>query len=538
MVLARYLTALGAALLLIAAATASLIAPALPMAQERTGTAPSSVSASELQAAIDAIKRRVAEQQEAREDSGQSALAGELRSAREAIAELTQSLTRLRTEREALSDELAMARDAEARGAAELAALHDAQAGLRAALAEAEDAATTAQDELAALQERTAAEAVEREGQLAEMRQLLEADGAERRRLEEALAAALAERDAVAGELGAAREGIKAAETALAEGEAREAAAATKIAALESELEELRLVARHSVDEVEALGETLLAALAENAELTTALAEAGETRSLIEAELRAMRLELDRQPAAVEVTDEDGTLPTALVASDAVVEELDAELTAAKREIDLLTEELIARDKQLADGAAVGDADALAQRIGLLQREVDTLNAANLALADELADLRRRAELAAPEVVTASLDPDAALDRFLSQLNAVDTGDGWWLTVPEGLVFAPGSDQLAAGTEPTVAQIAALLGYFGDAPVRIVGHTDSFGDAEINRSLSLQRAETVGRALVEEYGIAPSRVSTEGFGEEQPIASNATIEGRRANRRVEIYIQR
>jgi outer membrane protein OmpA-like peptidoglycan-associated protein len=105
-------------------------------------------------------------------------------------------------------------------------------------------------------------------------------------------------------------------------------------------------------------------------------------------------------------------------------------------------------------------------------------------------------------------------------------------------VFAPGSDELAPGTEPVVAQIAALLGYFGDAEVRIVGHTDSFGDAAVNKELSLQRAETVGRMLVDSFGIQPDRIATEGFGEEQPIASNATIEGRRANRRVEVYIQR
>jgi outer membrane protein OmpA-like peptidoglycan-associated protein len=130
------------------------------------------------------------------------------------------------------------------------------------------------------------------------------------------------------------------------------------------------------------------------------------------------------------------------------------------------------------------------------------------------------------------------LEHFLGQLNAVDTGDGWWMTVPEGLVFAPGSDELAAGTEPVVAQIAALIGYFGDAPVRIVGHTDSFGDAVVNKELSLQRAAAVGRQLVGSFGIDPRRLVTEGFGEEQPIASNATIEGRRANRRVEIYIKR
>jgi OOP family OmpA-OmpF porin len=62
------------------------------------------------------------------------------------------------------------------------------------------------------------------------------------------------------------------------------------------------------------------------------------------------------------------------------------------------------------------------------------------------------------------------------------------------------------------------------------------GDAELNRQLSERRAEVVKQILVENFELAVDRLSTEGLGEARPIASNATPQGRRANRRVEVLI--
>jgi outer membrane protein OmpA-like peptidoglycan-associated protein len=548
-------------------------------------------SARELQAAIDAIKRRVAEQQEGREGSGTSELVAELRSARQAIAELTQNLGRLRGERDALQSELTAKQRLESELRAALderlereAALEDALAALKEqALADkathetalADSRAQATADATRAAEIETALAGVERdletmraelartveqrEAALASGRKETERLAAEVAGLEDALAAARADADGVAAELGETQAALETRESELATAEASRTGLANQLAAAtanqatlqrqlgeaeatiagnDQEIAELRQVASRSVAEVEELGETLLVTLAENETLVAALAEARDSRTLIEAELRAMRREMEAygSAAASDEFEADGAgVPLALVSSDAVIEAIDAELLAARRQIAALNEELIARDKQLATAGADGDADALNQQVGLLRRQVEALEIENATLLDNLAQLEA---LAAPEVITASLAPDEAVEHYLGQLNAVDTGDGWWLTVPEGLVFAPGSDELAPGTEPVVAQIAALLGYFGDAEVRIVGHTDSFGDAAVNKELSLQRAETVGRMLVDSFGIQPDRIATEGFGEEQPIASNATIEGRRANRRVEVYIQR
>jgi outer membrane protein OmpA-like peptidoglycan-associated protein len=67
----------------------------------------------------------------------------------------------------------------------------------------------------------------------------------------------------------------------------------------------------------------------------------------------------------------------------------------------------------------------------------------------------------------------------------------------------------------------------------ISGHTDSTGSADLNRELSMSRAEAVRDYLVAR-GVDPSRLEVQGYGADRPIDDNGTIEGRARNRRVEI----
>ncbi len=88
---------------------------------------------------------------------------------------------------------------------------------------------------------------------------------------------------------------------------------------------------------------------------------------------------------------------------------------------------------------------------------------------------------------------------------------------------------------PTLDRVAALLAQRPGLTARVEGHTDSSGSAAINQDLSQQRAEAVMQALVAR-GVDAGRINATGYGADRPIASNATEAGRRANRRVEVYV--
>jgi hypothetical protein len=102
-----------------------------------------------------------------------------------------------------------------------------------------------------------------------------------------------------------------------------------------------------------------------------------------------------------------------------------------------------------------------------------------------------------------------------------------------GLRFNVDRATIQPASESLLNDIATALKSFPDWQLRIVGHTDSTGDAELNKGLSLERANAIKAALVQR-GIADQRLIALGAGEEQPMASNSTPSGRALNRRVEL----
>jgi OmpA family len=106
-----------------------------------------------------------------------------------------------------------------------------------------------------------------------------------------------------------------------------------------------------------------------------------------------------------------------------------------------------------------------------------------------------------------------------------------------GIYFDFASDRLRPESAPVLAEIAGALTKNADWTLSINGHTDNIGDDQSNLGLSRRRSESVRRALVEQYHIAPARLITAGFGASQPKESNATVEGRGKNRRVELVRQ-
>jgi outer membrane protein OmpA-like peptidoglycan-associated protein len=119
--------------------------------------------------------------------------------------------------------------------------------------------------------------------------------------------------------------------------------------------------------------------------------------------------------------------------------------------------------------------------------------------------------------------------------NFRQTSEGARMTMQEDVLFATDSDVLRPAA---IERLRPLAGYLRSNPgvrVAIDGHTDSRGTDAHNQDLSERRAQSVREAL-DDMGVTRARFRVAGHGERNPVASNATAEGMRLNRRVEVTL--
>ena len=171
-----------------------------------------------------------------------------------------------------------------------------------------------------------------------------------------------------------------------------------------------------------------------------------------------------------------------------------------------------------------------------LERQQVLLNART----NEANAARLRAEAALREAQESKLSMTDAqqkaeeLARQLAELQARPTERGMLLTMGD-VLFDYNKADVKAGGMRIISKLAAFLDKYPERKIQIEGHTDSTGSEAYNQQLSERRAEAVKRALMYE-GIKGDRMTTVGYGEAFPIASNANSSGRQQNRRVEIII--
>lgn len=120
-------------------------------------------------------------------------------------------------------------------------------------------------------------------------------------------------------------------------------------------------------------------------------------------------------------------------------------------------------------------------------------------------------------------------------VQVVRKDDNITLNMPGGITFLTNSSDVRAESYPILDKVASTLNEYHETMVEVAGHTDSTGSAEYNQKLSERRANSVA-AYLGSRGVDPKRLIVVGDGEKDPIASNATAEGRQQNRRVEITI--
>ena len=124
-----------------------------------------------------------------------------------------------------------------------------------------------------------------------------------------------------------------------------------------------------------------------------------------------------------------------------------------------------------------------------------------------------------------------------AQVQEIEDANGFKgvkVTFDSGILFATNSSTLTAASSNCISQIANVLNQNKDVDVAIFGHTDSTGSDAINDPLSLKRAQAVEKSLKAKGVSTIKRV--EGQGSHNPVADNSTAEGKKQNRRVEVYM--
>lgn len=127
------------------------------------------------------------------------------------------------------------------------------------------------------------------------------------------------------------------------------------------------------------------------------------------------------------------------------------------------------------------------------------------------------------------------LKKDLEGAKVERVGEGILVTFDSGLLFKTNSSELNPTTKANLTDLAGTLNKYDDTNILIEGHTDNTGEEPYNQRLSERRAAEVESYLVTQ-GVDGGRLTTRGYGEEQPLSANDSETGRATNRRVEVAI--
>ncbi len=173
------------------------------------------------------------------------------------------------------------------------------------------------------------------------------------------------------------------------------------------------------------------------------------------------------------------------------------------------------------------------------QREAESVRSAESAF-EEAQQAKALAASSATEAQLAKRETELAVEqadtlrRQLENLQLRQTESGVVVTLGD-VLFESGETKLRQEAMASLVEVVDLLQSEPDKKIRIEGHTDATGDSETNLEISERRANAVFEALVS-LGVDASRFTTAGMGEDFPIASNDTEEGRDQNRRVDVIL--
>jgi outer membrane protein OmpA-like peptidoglycan-associated protein len=172
------------------------------------------------------------------------------------------------------------------------------------------------------------------------------------------------------------------------------------------------------------------------------------------------------------------------------------------------------------------------------QQATEQARAQQQALAQQAAEARTQADRAEQARLQTEQQAAQQREKLRQQLNQVlqtrETAQGLVANMPD-VLFDFNKATLKPAAKERLAKVAGIILAYPDLQLKIDGYTDSIGSAQYNQQLSDERAAAVRDYLISQ-GVSANNVIAQGFGKNDPIASNATPEGRQQNRRVEMLV--
>jgi chemotaxis protein MotB len=220
-----------------------------------------------------------------------------------------------------------------------------------------------------------------------------------------------------------------------------------------------------------------------------------------------------------------------------------AELNKTKAQLDQQTRDAAEAKRKCDERQAQLDAEnmAMKQKLTALGQDLSKLTSTSEEDKRRIAELQKRQEAAEKRAAQFR----EMMNKFRSMIDAgklqVEIRNGLMLVkLPDNILFDPGKTEIKQAGKDAIAQVTQILSGIEGRKFQVTGHTDNIpiksAKFKSNWELSTARAVEVTKLMIAD-GMDPKRLSAAGYADELPVGDNATEEGRRANRRIEIVVQ-
>jgi chemotaxis protein MotB len=220
-----------------------------------------------------------------------------------------------------------------------------------------------------------------------------------------------------------------------------------------------------------------------------------------------------------------------------------AELNKTKAELDQTQKDAAEAKRKCDETQARLDAEnmAMKQKLTALGQDLSKLTSTSEEDKKRIAELQKRQEAAEKRAAQFR----EMMNKFRSMIDAgklqVEIRNGLMLVkLPDNILFDPGKTEIKQAGKDAIAQVTQILSGIEGRKFQVTGHTDNIpiksARFKSNWELSTARAVEVTKLMIAD-GMDAKRLSAAGYADELPVGDNATEEGRRANRRIEIVVQ-